>query len=184
MKWSFYASGFREKRGKHTGTKSNAHKVRDEHQETAIVRYVEWNDNPKGYALDLASRWTEGDTVTVEGYSWGCGNWIHKFLWTLFKANPAIRIHHLTLVDPVVHTRWWSLRWFAVTDWGKITLPDNISDDVVVFYQRVDEPNASKLIFKGKVIAKHFELNFPHTKIDNAKAVTDMTLEVADRYLS
>lgn len=183
MKWAFYASGYREKRGKHTGTKANAHAVREKFQQTAVVRYVEWNDDPKGYALDLASRWKEGDTVTVEGYSWGCGHWIRKFLWALYKANPRIFIQHLTLIDPVVHTRWWSLRWFAITDWGKIRFPSNICR-AFVFFQKQDEPNASRLVFEGGIKAVYSLLEYEHTLIDNAPEVTEMTFSVAERWLS
>ena len=70
MKWAIYASGFREDRGEHTGTKANAHQVRDLHQtsETCVL-YVEWDDDPEGYARSIADQWTMGDTILVTGYS-------------------------------------------------------------------------------------------------------------------
>ena len=89
MKWAIYASGFREERGKHTGTKTNAHQVEMLHQTGECrVRYVEWNDDPEGYARSIADQWTLGDTIILTGYSWGAGNWVKKFLWTLYGINP------------------------------------------------------------------------------------------------
>ena len=184
MKWAFYASGFREKRGKHTGTKSNAYAVRDIYQSNdCAVIYCEYDDDPKGRARDVASQWKMGDTITVEGYSWGCGYWIRKFLWELQKRQPMARVQHLTLVDPVVYTRLFCLRWFAVSDWGTIKLPHNVVT-CQVFYQREDEPNASALTFANGLNAAYSELEYKHTQIDNASEVTDMTLKVANCYLS
>lgn len=184
MKWAFYASGYREKRGKHTGTKSNAYDVRDIYQtnECAVI-YCEYNDDPIGRARDVASQWKPGDTITVEGYSWGCGLWTRKFLWELWKCQPLARVNHLTLVDPVVRTWLFFLRWFAVTDWGTIKFPANI-DACQVFFQREDEPNASTLEFEGGITASYSQLEYEHTKIDNAEEVTAMTLKVAERWLS
>lgn len=183
MKWSFYASGFREKRGAQTGTKANARKARDLYQSSdCAVIYCEYDDDPEEYAKDVAAQWQEGDTIIVEGYSWGCGNWVRKFSWSLFKAQPEARIQHLTLVDPVVHTKLFSLRWFAITDWGKIKFPPNIRN-AFVFYQRIDEPNASKLVFGSPLSAAYSQLEYKHTKIDNAPEVTNMTLAVAEKYL-
>ena len=183
MKWAFYASGFRESRGKHTGTKANARAVRDVYQSNdCCVIYVEWNDEPKKYARDVASQWEAGDTLIVTGYSWGAGNWVKKFLWELWKQNPDIVVSHLTLVDPVVRMRFPLLRWFAITDWGTISYPEN-AQKAVVFYQRVDEPNASKLAWEGGITASYSKLDYPHTKIDNAPEVTELVLRVARDYL-
>jgi len=107
MKFAYFASGFREKRGNLTGTKKNSRLVRDKYQSSdCAVIYVEWNDDPEEYAKDLAAQWSEGDVVTVTGYSWGAGNWARKFLWALWKANPAIEVQSLFFVDPVVRSKW------------------------------------------------------------------------------
>ena len=183
-KYAYFASGFREQRGEHTGTKANANDIRAKYQSRdCTVIYCEYDDAPKQYALDLASQWNDGDTLLVCGYSWGCGNWIRKFLWELYKVNPLIVVNYLTLVDPVVYTRLFSFRWMAITNWGTIKLPANI-EKCFVFYQRVDEPNASKLKFEGNPMPAYSELDYPHTKIDNAPEVTDHLHSVAAHWLS
>ena len=93
------------------------------------------------------------------------------------------RVNHLTLVDPVVYTRLFSLRWFAITNFGRIRLPANIVA-AQVFFQREDEPNASCLLFEGGITAAYSRLEYEHTKIDNAAEVTESTLAVAKRYLA
>lgn len=183
MNWAYYASGFREDRGEHTGTKENAHRVRDLYQAQAVVAYVEWDDNPEGHAQSLAAQWTSGDTLIVTGYSWGCGNWIKKFLWELHRLNPTIIVDHLLLVDPVVRSRWPWMRWLAVSPWGTINLPENV-EEAFVFFQRVNEPNASVVQLGGRVVTPHKELFVPHTKIDNHLAVRTKVLQVAEKYLS
>jgi len=186
MKWALYASGFREDRGEHTGTKSNAHRVRDLYQSSdCCVIYVEWKNDPKGYAQSIASQWEAGDVLTVMGYSWGAGNWVKKFLWALYKANPSIKVSHVLLVDPVVRSPWPWMRWLAVSPWGTIKLPDNVKL-ICGVRQELNEPNCSKIEVGGiSGIEEVFEvLPYEHTKIDNAKEVTDRVLEIARRYLA
>jgi|19_taG_2_1085344.scaffolds.fasta_scaffold01105_10 hypothetical protein len=183
MKYAYYASGFREKRGNRTGTKLNARIVRDSHP-LARVTYVEWNDDPKEYARDLADMWTHGDTVIAQGYSWGAGNWLHKFLWELFRLNPLIKLDHVFFIDPVVRSKWPWMRWLAVTDHGTIDLPDNIVKWHGV-RQDLNEPNASNLRIGAVEIprTKLLPLHCIHSEIDNHKNVRNITLEIANKYL-
>jgi hypothetical protein len=185
MKWAIYASGFREERGKHTGTKTNAHQVEMLHQTGECrVRYVEWNDDPEGYARSIADQWTLGDTIILTGYSWGAGNWVKKFLWTLYGINPRARVAHVLLIDPVVRSPWPWMRWLAVSPWGTIQLPPNIGI-ISGFKQRINEPNCSKVRIdhKADVSERFIELPYTHTKIDNASEVTAKILDTADRHL-
>ena len=185
MKWAIYASGYREDRGEHTGTKTNAHQVRDLHQTSeCCVIYVEYNEDPEGYARSIADQWTIGDTIIVTGYSWGAGNWVKKFLWTLYGVNPHIRVSHVLLVDPVVRSPWPWMRWLAVTPWGTIKLPPNFGI-ISGFRQKEDEPNCSKVsINGGPNIAQRFTLlTYEHTQIDNSSEVTAKILDIADSYL-
>jgi len=183
MKYAYYASGFREKRGNLTGTKKNSRLVRDAHP-CARVTYVEWNDDPKEYARDLAEKWKAGDTVIAQGYSWGAGNWLHKFLGELWKVNPLITVDHVLFVDPVVRSKWFWMRWLALTDKGTITFPDNITRWSGV-RQDLCEPNASNLRI-GEVDVPRTELHplhCDHYEIDNHTAVRNITLQIAKQYL-
>lgn len=185
MKWAIYASGFREDRGEQTGTKSNAHAVRDKYQSSECsVRYVEWKDDPEGYARSIADQWTLGDTLIVMGYSWGAGNWVKKFLWTLYEVNPLIKATHVLLVDPVVRSRWPWMRWLAVSKWGTIKLPPN-SSIISGFRQEQNEPNCSKVSVGDTVDVswRFHKLDYTHTEIDNAPEVTEKIRDIARRFL-
>lgn len=161
MKWAYYISGFKEHRGNTNGTRTIQEKVRGIYQSNDVcVRYNEWNDEPKKYARYLVSQWQEGDTLLLHGYSWGCGNWVVKFLKELYWINPEIYANSVTLVDPVLRSRLVSLRWLAITDWGKIVLPPNF-DQLMVFYQRNNEPNASKIRIDG---CQNSDINFKKLK--------------------
>ena len=182
MKYAFFASGFRESRGKHTGTKSNAYLVRDEYQSSeCTVRYVEYDDDPKKYAQDLASQWEDGDTVTLTGYSWGAGNWCRKFLWSLYRINPDIKVQHLHLIDPVVYVKFFW--WLTITDMGWISIPRSVQN-LSLQYQTENEPNASQIkVTNDTRVLLEQQLPYPHTKIDNADEVTEVVLNVAERFL-
>ena len=161
MKWAYYISGFKEHRGKINGTRSIQEEIRDKYQSSDIcVFYNEWNDDPKKYARYLANQWQGGDTLLLHGYSWGCGNWVLKFLRELYRINPEIYADSVTLVDPVVRSRLMLFRWFGITDLGRIILPPNIHK-LMVFYQRNNEPNASKIRIYG---CKNSDIDFKKLK--------------------
>lgn len=184
MKFSYFASGFREDRGSHTGTRLNFEEVRGLYQSGDCgVIYCEWHDDPKGHARELASQWVPGDVVTLCGYSWGCGNWVKKFLCELWKLRPIITVDHLIMVDPVVRSRWPWMRWLAVSDWGEISLPANVRKSHI-FYQRENEPNASNVRIGSLIKRPDQRLFVTHTKIDNAPEVTAKVLSVAAEYLA
>lgn len=183
MKWAYYASGFREKRGELSGTRETAMKVQRRFQSAdCTVRYVEWDDNPKGYARDLATHWEEGDVLIVSGYSWGCGNWVKKFLTELFKLNPSIEVSYLVLADPVVRSCNPLFRWLAISPWGTIKLPGNINRKHS-FFQRQNEPNASAITIGGKKVEHDTELKVKHTHMDNHPRVIGKLLGAAQVYL-
>jgi hypothetical protein len=186
MKYAYYASGFREQRGSHTGIKTNQRLVLEKYQSSdCCVIYVEWDDDPKQYAKDLAGRWSRGDTLILTGYSWGCGNWIKKFLWALWKADPTIVADHVLLIDPVVRSAWPWMRWTAISSFGTINLPPNM-DDMDGFRQEQNEPNASAItVGDVRFGRKHFpKLPYKHTQIDNCEPVAHVIMANAARFLS
>lgn len=181
MNWIYFASGFRESRAKESGTKSTFEAVRSKHQsQDCCVIYNEYNDEPKKWASDLASQWQDGDKLIVYGYSWGAGRWVRKFLWELYRLNPGIKVNHLILVDPVYYSRFFVLRWMAVGDWAKIKLP-RIVNKCTVFYQRIDEPNASRIEIAGGLKPQWSLLNYPHTQIDDSLEVRQFVLSAVDK---
>lgn len=178
MNWMYFASGFRESRGATSGTKEIFKEVRKMYQGSGCcVIYNEYNDKPKKWAEDLASQWEEGDKLIVYGYSWGAGRWVRKFLWRLYKLNPEIRVNHLILVDPVYYSKWPWMRWRAIGDWATIRLPGNVFKPTV-FYQRIDEPNASKIKIDGDSQPQWLMLDYPHTEIDDSPEVAEFVLTV------
>jgi len=183
MKYAYYASGFREKRGNLTGTKKNSRLIRENYPH-AQINYVEWDDDPKEYARDLAEKWKQDDTVILMGYSWGCGNWLHKFLWELWRLSPHIFIDHVFFVDPVVRSKWFWMRWLAITDHGTIDLPNNIAQWQGV-RQDLNEPNASNLRIGGKAVPRTdlHPLHCKHSDIDNHPSVRNIVLQIAKQHL-
>ena len=183
MNWVYFASGFRESRGTTSGTKELFRAIRDEYQsEYCCIFYNEYNDEPKKWAQDLASQWQDGDNLVVYGYSWGAGRWVRKFLWELYRLNPKIKVNHLILIDPVYYSKWPWMRWRAIGDWAVIKLPDNILNSRV-FYQRIDEPNASRVKIAGGLQPNWSMLDYPHTKIDDSPEVAEFVMIICEELL-
>lgn len=141
---------------------------------------LEWHEDPEGYARFVAQHWKPGDKVVIAGYSYGVGFWARKFLKTLARIAPHIKVDALIVCDPVLRYMLFILRPLSLLRL-KIKLETGNIKRVIHFYQLVNRPGGHRLVLDSDVnYTGPIELDHPHVKIDNSVEYHDAVLGVAD----
>ncbi len=127
---------------------------------------LEWHDDPRGYARMVARDHKGGDKIMICVYSYGGGWWLMEFLDELAKYG--IKVDVVVACDPVYRSKYFFLRWKALTK-QTLELPENVIRRYVHFVQYLNKPGGDA-IYVPADIDYHgpHELQYKHVKMDNA----------------
>ena len=167
-------SGFTEARAERTGSYKLWHEILDKHRhDVACVFFLEWNDDPKGHAR-LLNMMGVTEVLTL-AYSWGAGFGLREFSKSFAGSVKAV------ICDPVFHSKFFWMRWRAITSWWKPTIkyPDNVT--VLRWFNQIEgEPGADDV----NTSTKAETLPYIHYTMDDSPEYQQAALEEAHLFVN